>query len=512
MALNSYFPTTAELIADKQRRTRVIIAALIATVIIVFGIMGGLLFFLPKVSGYVAFAVGCAAFIMIAIPVLVWNKPDTGIYILVLASILLADTRTGSGPTIIFAYAPVWQNLSTLGRLYGTNALKPLSFSPVEVLMVITTLAWLVRSIASRSLHLRSGSFLGWILLYSLFVVWGYLHGMTSGGNNTMALYEVRAQAYVVLSYILATNMLTTKKQIRTFLWCIIIGAGLLGLFGFITYLQLHGDVTVMGFMAHDDTLYFDRLLLLTFILMMVAINKRMRIWSIIFAPTALITLFANQRRASIAAFLVAFLPMLPLLWLNFKERRKQIMAFTLTFVVISAIYLPIAWNASGAWALPARAIRSQSDPNARDESSDYYRLAETADLKMTRDAGNNAWLGFGYGKPFIMYVPLPNLTTDFLFYMPHNSVLWVWMRLGNIGFFAFLMMIVAVFIRGPQIIMTVKDPYLKIIGLLAILDVLMIYIYGQYDLQLVNGRQMFYTFAMLGVLGALPEIDKNKE
>src|SRR5262249_41094509 len=163
------------------------------------------------------------------------------------------------------------------------------------------------------------------------------------------------------------------------------------------------------------------------------------------------------------------------------KERRKQIVTFALSFSFATAIYLPLAWNASGPWALPARAIRSRSDPNQRDAGSDYYRLAENANLKLTRDT--SPWYGIGYGKPFIEFSALPKVTTGFLKYLPHNSILWIWMRIGHLGFFMFLMLVASVLIKGPQILKEVRDPLVQTAGILGLLMLLMLFTFGEFDL-----------------------------
>ena len=199
-------------------------------------------------------------------------------------------------------------------------------------------------------------------------------------------------------------------------------------------------------------------------------------------------------------------MPLFPLLLNLLKERRKQIGTIAVVFSLVSIVYLPLAWNSNGAWELPARAIRSQTDPNQRDLASNSYRSAEEYDLKVTRDV--NQIIGYGYGRKFIQVIVLPNVTTDFVYYMPHNSILWVWMRIGNVGFFLFWMMIAMFIIRGLGILKEVHSSESRIFGILALCMLLMTLTFGKYDLALVDSRVLSITAILIGVLGILPKLE----
>jgi hypothetical protein len=157
---------------------------------------------------------------------------------------------------------------------------------------------------------------------------------------------------------------------------------------------------------------------------------------------------------------------------------------------------------------LPARAIRSQTDPSARDAASNGYRDPENFDVTTTRDV--SPIIGYGYGKPFLQPVPLPAVSTDFVYYMPHNSVLWVWMRLGHVGFFLFWMMIATFIIGGLEILKTVRFPESRLIGVLAITMVLLMLTFGKFDLALVDLRVLTITAVLLGALATLSRIERT--
>ena len=265
------------------------------------------------------------------------------------------------------------------------------------------------------------------------------------------------------------------------------------------------GAITEAGFMSHDESLVLNLTFFIALLAVVTRADKRLKWIALLSVPPTFVAVLGNQRRAGIGAFLIAFLPLLPILGVLIKPRRTQILRLAIVLGVVGGVYMAAAWNSTGSWALPARAIRSQNEPDARDASSDAYRIAENLDLKATRDT--SPWIGIGFGIPFFQPVYLIELTTDLLRYIPHNSILWLWMRTGHLGFFCFWMLMAAIIVKGLQYLKEVEDPELLIIGLLAILYTIMLYIYGKYDLMLTVCRQTVALGLLVGVLSNVKAI-----
>ncbi len=509
--IDSYYPTTEQFLESKRTRRNLLVAGLLATILFIFGAITGLAYIFPRMSAATLALVGFSALGCLIVPVVIWNNPRQGLNMLVVGALLFPAVAGDGRITIPTTYVPMWWNISSIGQYYGnTGAANALVFSPAEAIMGMAALAWLLRGISMRTLKLHQGAFFVGIAAYSAMVALGFIHGIVTGGNSTMALYEVRAQAHFFLMYLMAANLITERRHAMTVLWLVVGCIGLQSLFGTLTYFSLGGNVTDQGILSHDDSLIFNLLFFILFLAVMARLDKKL-LWAVaLLTPSTLLTVLANNRRAGIAAFIVAFLPLLPLLWRIYPERRKQIGKFALFFALFNAVYIPVAWNAQGIWALPARAIKSQSEPSERDASSDFYRMAENGNLKYTRDT--QPWTGIGYGKAFIEIVPLPKLTTDFLQYIPHNSVLWIWMCIGHTGFFAFLMMYAVILIRGGQLLREMRDPALKAVAILGMLDMLMMFAYGKFDLQFANTRQMVVAGILVGTLIAAHRIDRERQ
>jgi O-antigen ligase len=132
---------------------------------------------------------------------------------------------------------------------------------------------------------------------------------------------------------------------------------------------------------------------------------------------------------------LVMLIGLAALLLFAFPRRPILVSYAAIAVTVLGAVYTAAYWNQEyGALAQPARAIRSQIDPSERDESSDVYREIERYDLEQTiRD---NRLFGVGFGRPFVQYKLLPNLTSfwPLQLYTPHQNVLWLWLKVGFLG------------------------------------------------------------------------------
>jgi len=509
--IQSHYPTAEELMKGQRTRSVFLLSMLIATVVLVFGMMGGLLYFFPTLPGPLVWLLGTSLFIALAVPVIVWNNPRLGFYML-LTGIMLFETDPGEArftnvrvPTM---RVPFFWNISSIGQHYGTHVLDPLVFSIAELLMILTVLTWLVRSIANREFRFERGAFFVGLAAYMCAVLMGYAHGITSGGNSKVALWEVRAQCYFFLAYILAANLIQERRHVYPVLWIAVLCIGLKSFFGTFNFFTWGRDAGPQGVMAHEEALFFNVLFFLMMVSWLSNCDQRLKIGALLMTPTAVIALLAGQRRAGIASFIIGFIPLLPMLWIILEQRRRQIMMFAAAFAFATTIYLPVAWNATGAWALPARAIRSNSDPNQRDAGSNAYRMIEDENLRRTRDL--QPWIGIGYGKPFAAFFSMPDIRYQFRQIMPHNSILWIWMRLGHIGYFCFWFMVALVLIKGIHILKETQDTLLQTMGVLAVTTLLMLITFGKYDLQLINYRSMIMTSAFIGILSVLRKLDPN--
>ncbi len=222
-----------------------------------------------------------------------------------------------------------------------------------------------------------------------------------------------------------------------------------------------------------------------------------------------LVASLANQRRAAILALAVAAMLLLLTTAVVQPRRRRAVGAIVLALAVALPPYYLAYANKSGLLAEPARAIASAFKPDARDASSNLYRVYEDKDIMATMRT--SPIIGYGYGKVMLTPYPLADISGSYIFWnvMPHDSILWVWMRLGTIGYLLLWCMIAAALIQAAQLARRLIDPHLQGIAVLVLLLIVQEVIFGYLDLQWANYRNLIVVgvlFAMLGTLKSLGE------
>src|SRR5712692_6748220 len=193
-------------------------------------------------------------------------------------------------------------------------------------------------------------------------------------------------------------------------------------------------------------------------------------------------------------------------------QARKWLLTCMLIFVALGGAYVAAFWHSSGGFGEPARAIISFFYPDPRDSASNLYRLIENYDLKFTEH--QNPLLGMGFGKQFLQPITLPNILSldPYYLFIPHNTIYWIWMRLGPLGYFALWYLIGAIIVRGCIIVRQLHDRYLQLVAIYVVAVTFMEVIVAYADYQLFFYRNVIYLGLLVGILLKLPELDQKKE
>jgi len=184
-----------------------------------------------------------------------------------------------------------------------------------------------------------------------------------------------------------------------------------------------------------------------------------------------------------------------------FRLRQRAFYLFVLPLLFLYAGYLVTFWNAGGAVAQPARAVRSIVSPDPRDAASDQYRTIEDQDLRL--NIQDSPLTGIGFGQPYVFYVALPSLAWwPFWHYEAHNSVLWLLMVMGPLGLIGFLSLTGASITRGVQLLRRAPHPTAIPILVALVSLVVMWLVFSSVDLGLINPRLTLWTGAAIGIIG----------
>jgi hypothetical protein len=145
------------------------------------------------------------------------------------------------------------------------------------------------------------------------------------------------------------------------------------------------------------------------------------------------------------------------------------------------------------------------------DYYSNLYRSIENYNLG--RSAMVHPVAGTGFGKPYLMEVPLPRISFPLMEYIPHNQILWVFVKSGAIGFMLFWAFFLWMPMKGILAIRLTGDPWLRAFLSLASVSVVNQMVTSYFDLQLTYTRNMVYLGVLLaGIASFLPEEPNRTE
>jgi hypothetical protein len=235
-------------------------------------------------------------------------------------------------------------------------------------------------------------------------------------------------------------------------------------------------------------------------------------------APAVLISMIANNRRTDYTALLIG----IGVAWLQvflIKPQARRVLVTSMVIcVVLGTAYVVAFSHSSGTFASPARAIVATFNPSAEDTrnaTSNLYRVFENNDLKYTV---KQYPLGLGFGKPFLQPDSLESIYPGivkfdpYYNYVPHNTIYWVWVDLGPIGYFALWFLIGSIIIRGSLMIRRLEDPYLQVVAIYIVAVVVMEVIVAYADYQLFFYRNVINLGLLCGLLVKLPILDKERK
>jgi len=99
-------------------------------------------------------------------------KPRYGVYTIIFFA-LMSDTR-------ISWWLPFTKNFSSQESLLYLN--DSLSFSPQEIFIVLTAVVWIMQMLIRREYKIHTTGLFWPVMIFTLFVVFGLLYGIGTGG------------------------------------------------------------------------------------------------------------------------------------------------------------------------------------------------------------------------------------------------------------------------------------------------------------------------------------------
>jgi hypothetical protein len=448
--------------------------------------------------------------LVIAVPALAlwfWHAPARGLYVLT-AGAAMIEIFPLNFPDSFTDRVPLFLNLN------NSAGLTDLSITPAEILMLTVALVAITRASAERRLQWPGGRLVAAYCLFILVVLGAEVHGLIAGGDFKTSLWEVRPQAYGFILFFMATTLIVDRSQLQRLAIVFLLAVSVKALVGDIRYfVTLQGNTgPLLEVLAHEDSYFLGMFVTAGVAAAIWLKNRRVVILMGMMSVLALIAMLANSRRAGVYV-LAAAVGVILLLAFRFEPAlRKRIAWLSVALVIAGAAFIGYAWDKQyGIQAQLARPIRSLVDPSARDFSSDLYRTAETANLLFT--FRTSPLIGVGFGSPFKIVYPMADISQIYPLWnvIPHNTLMWIGMRMGTIGFVAFWGLIGLAVLEGFYVLGHRQDPLTRAIAAFAIAAIVGEIAVGYVDIQLDSYRNLIFLGVLIGVLNRLAQLPETE-
>ena len=422
-----------------------VVAAILASAAVLLGLVAGAL-------GTKGFATGVFAVGAVALVVALWRRPELSPVVLLVAALTIEQFPFTTGQP--GAMNPGVTPSDYTDRLPLFHGLGGVHVSPADLLVLTLLVIWLLKRGTSQTVAVSRSplTYAVGALLFAVAV--GVVVGQAHHGALRTAFTEVRPYFYLAVAYLVATVFATRLEILRLAMWALVLGSGFKAAQALYSFMHVRNQLPRPDFIVgHEEALFFALFITLTLSLWLFQVPGRLRTTATMLLPLVLLADLVNSRRAAWLILGGALIALTAVTMVAVPARRHFMVRTLAVLTVIAAVYFPAYWNHTGALAGPARAVKSAVSPNARDESSDVYRIQENQNLKLNIREGGV--LGKGFGLPINYALPIDDISTidPLILYVPHNGVLYIFMRMGLLGAIAFWSLIGIAIITGCRLV-----------------------------------------------------------
>jgi hypothetical protein len=345
--------------------------------------------------------------------------------------------------------------------------------SPLELLLIIIAIAIVVRTrIAGQPIKLTLGSLRTPLLVFAGCVAFGLVNGLTHGAQFNIALWEVRGFLMLVSVFFLASVLIREEAHVNQLIWTVLIAATGLALENTLRWLFIVRFLNYADDLAYDhiDAMVLGFTAILCLSLLLIGGTRSQRAYAIFLLPLLIFVIEVMRRRAAFAILLVGLAIFFLLL---FRLRPQLTWKILIPVFLLTGMYLAVFWNNTSALGQPARALRSQIDPDPRDAQSNLYRVLEKLDI--IGNIQSSPFIGIGFGSPYeqrfmLLYASSVGAGWPFFTYTTHNNILWIWMKDGAFGFIAFWWLLGSGVFEGSRALETQREHWELVAALRSLL------------------------------------------
>jgi hypothetical protein len=425
--------------STQQRRRNHLVWWLVYIAVLFAGLAIGAAAYSRSYQPYFGLAWGCFAFLLAA-----WVRfPRTAL------GMTLALTLIGDVVTVW--WFPFAKNLSSWESImYLSNGV---SVSPLEITVVWALAVTSYRNLAATGRILPKTPLLVPFAVFGFFLLLGFVRGVSRGGDMRAAIFEARPLILLPLVYLLVVNVCRTRQDYRRVFAVALAAITLQALLSleYLFGLSPAARDALESLNQHGAAIGANVVLLTS----VSALAYRRVPWgfrlALLAASIPVMWIYiVSQRRAAVVALIGGFILFGVML---FWRQRRTFWKVVPVITLLAVAYTGTFWNSESSAAFPAQAVKTVVAPDqasAKDQSSNLYRILETLNLSAT--VKSSPVLGIGFGQPFLRPYPLADISVfEFNAYLPHNSFIWVWTKMGFGGFVALLYLIGRTMMQGAS-------------------------------------------------------------
>ena len=455
--------------------------------------------------------------LLAAIPALLLQTPSLLILPLIAASLaIMFAPRVGLYTAIALVGidpAPYDPITAQLGFFFAP--MDGVSLTPLELLVALTASSAFIHRAAIGRLTLPDPAVTASSLLLAAFLILGVQQGMSRGGDFTIAVWEVRSLLLLIPVSFATALLITEKAHLRGLAAAVIPTLVLMtieALWRYLTYVRSNPVSGPLEFaFGHETALLVGLLVVLSSAWVVWGPNRKQRLIALAVTVLAFVVLLTMRRRAGLIGAETGLLCIG--LFLLLKESRRFLFIAPVV-LILSAAYLGAFWNNPNSLGEPARVLRTVFDPeetNDRDRASDDYRRAEM--LNVWWAIQQNPIDGAGFGTPYAKPMPMWDLSAFWPFwdYIPHNTILWLWLKGGILALLSFWCLVGFALQRSATAFRLTHDPVLKAAAASVCAYLVMFVMFSYVDLGLTNARLIVPLGISLGLVSLFRRLAESE-
>ncbi len=388
------------------------------------------------------------------------------------------------------------------GQLKATLNVGALVFMGIDVVLILLFAIHAYRRATGNTIDRQGAVALPMPLLYAAWAslgacIFAFLWGMAHGGSFRFSLWQIQRVIYIPLVFMLMLASFPRAQIYHTLAKLLIVAACLRSVLAIYLRRLFPFDEYAT---THPDSMLFAIASCILIIRFLEERNRRSLAWMLALLPILVAGMVANDRRLVWVELGVALL--FAFLLARRTKLKVRIVRGILYAVPALVAYIAAGWGSASGIFAPVATIRSVVD--SKSDSSTRWRDLENFNLVST--IGHNPIIGTGWGHPYEMVVPMPDVTAAYELepYAPHNSILGLWAYTGYVGFALHWLTLVTTVYFCARICFATENSEHRTVALtcLSAVIIYMVHLYG--DLALGTWASVFLIASSMLISGKL--------